>query len=805
MDPALRGGFQSGFAGREPSGNALRQFSALLPDTELDPFTGKGPLLEADDQKAFTEIDRLWRRQDGLAASRMAQDTHWTAIKGGYQFSSLYKVPNQDVYQQQFPPGPLQRAAVPNKQADLCRKLVETLMVDAAKPDPQPETDDEAAQAGAELAREFLEQDGTEAGTDDVRTFHHQIDAATTKASTFLHLWVDPVGGGSVPKQIKAHPEALDPANPLDATDPMTGLPVPTTDYVLRYVTPADEMGAAQFADNPSEAERVWLPRIRVDKMDRRHVRLYPDTADLHRARKVVIAYYTSVGEAKQRWPETVGAMDDAEIAALCDWQPPKGTVLLPHILRSRMKKEQGSAESEKSVSDERTLFYYCLYHVPTPEYPEGACIYVNGANGGTGLFKDTLSAEVEVPDGEVQDRTVMDLKLMDVPLVQIMLVQDPDDGDPMGKAVMAWIGGAGEASATIATSMLEAIDKILHPARFATATSPLTEDDIEESRGTGKFATILSREDAPIYEEPPEVPSNALNLVEWNHGQMDSAIGLNKPAQGRDDSSEVSGVARRIAVNQALVAVSGMQHNVNVAWERFWRLKLQLAMKHYTVPQMLRYVGIDGASKQEWFNGNNFARVGQVTVRSGTGTLLPPAEKVNYALQLQDVGYVDADEAADIARPAFSKQLGVPENPHLQRIERQVGSWLEGPPEGWEEQAAQYQQAVLMHSQEAQALMLADPNAQIPPPPPPPWSPFADVLPCDSEPGIAAIRKRRLANLMAQVAFTAQPMPWRQVVFDAYNQAVQALSAATMPQNAAQTQQVQAIEEEAPEAQVAA
>jgi hypothetical protein len=802
-DPRLRGGLQTGFDGTEPvpakppqvgTGNALAAMQSVMPEAPVEEYAGKGELLEVDDPEAFKTLDELWRRQEPLALSRLAQDVHWTAVKGGYAFSTLTKLQDQDVYQQSFAPGPLTRAAVPNKAADLCNKLTETLMVDAARPDPQPQTDDEAAQQGAEMAREFLEQDGGESGTDDATVFYYLVDGATTKASTFAHLWVDPVGGGSVPKQIKAHPHAQDPATPLDAfaVDPETGIetPIPTTDYVLRYVT-AD----GQFTVNPSEAERVWVPKIKVDKMDRRHVRLYPETAGIHDARKAMVAFYCTVGDAKLRWPETVGQMEDSELAQLCDWQPPRAVTMLPPALRARWRQSTGK-DKKGTVDNERLLFYYGFYQLAQPDYPEGAYLCVNGAQGGVVLAKGTLSATVEMPDGVQQDVTVTDLKGLDIPIVQVMLVQDPEDGDATGKAVIGRIAGAGEAGATIATNLLDQMYRALNPARFATATSPLTDADIEQSRaGGGSLATIMSKDDMPQYEQGPELPANALDMVDWNYQQMDSAIGLNKPAQGSDDSNEVSGVARKIAVDQSLVSVSRMQHGVNVAWERYWRIKLQLAMAHFSVPQMLRYVGVDGAAKQEWFSGNNFAMVGQVTVAAGTGTLMPPEAKVNYALQLRDMMVMDPDEAMDVMRPAFAKQLGVPENPHVQRIERQVSSWLEGPPEGWEEQQQAFVMAAQQHAQQAQAAIEASPDpraAQIAPPPQAPWTPFA-VLPMDAEPPIAAIRKRRLAHLMAKVEFSEQPPAWQQVVFDAYTQSAQAVAAAAM--QAQQTQNVASLD----------
>ncbi len=750
----------------------------LIPDApEAEtPFAGKGPLLEADDATVFKTVDDLVLRQEQIAKNRLAQDKHWTAVKLGYQFSALTKQDNQDVYTQSYPPGMatgLRTGAVPNKQADLCQKLVETLMVDPPKPDPKADTDDETAQRGADMAREFLTQDGDESGTDDVTVFASQVDGATTRASTFNHYWVDKVGGGAMPKQIKAHPQAVDASNPLVGPDGQ-----PTTDYVTRYVT-AD----GQFTENPSEAERVWLPKQRIDKLGREHVRLIPEYQDLHDAYAAVVIYYCTVADARRRWPDTFGEMTDDDMTPFCAWTPQRPAAILPPMLRARWRESRRAGSERGGAMDQRIMFWYRYVCLSSPEYPEGADLYVSGANGGTVLSRETLAATVEVPSEDRQDQTVTDIKPMDLPLVQIRLLPDVDDKDPTGVAVMRRVGGPGEALGTMTTAMLEAIDIVLHPARFATATSPVTSDDVESSRATGDFAVVLSKDDMPVYEQPRELPGAFFNMAQMLDSGMDSSMGLNKPAQGSDNSKEVSGIARRIAVEQSLVSLSRMQQAVQNAWARHWRIKLQHAMKYFNQAQLLRYTGVDGSSKAEWFTGNDFARVGGVSVQPGTGTLMPPSEKVNYAIQLRDVGQMDADEAADVARPAFAKQLGVPENPHVQRIERQVSSWLEGPPEGWEAQAAQYQQAVAVHAEMTQAMFAADPALtpdQAPPQPEAPWTPFASEI-MDAEPPIATIRKRRLARLMAKTEFSKHPEPWKQLARDAYTAAVQAIQAAAV------------------------
>lgn len=769
-----------GGIGRPVSPNALL---ALLgtEDEEAQP-QGLGPLLDAPDDEAFRSVHEMVVRQEPLARSRLAQDMHFAAIASGYNISSLVKVQDRDVYQQELPPGRLYRSAVPNKAADLCRKMVASLTVDPAKPDPEPEDDSETAVAGADLAKEFLRQDGSEDGTDDAATWNYLLLGATSKASTFAHLWVDPSGEGSVAKQVKAHPQATDPAHPLDAVDPATGRPIPTTDYVLRYVTEG-----GQFTRNPSEAARVWLPKIRVDKLDRRHVRVYPETATPGDADKVVLLWYTTIGEARRRWPETVGAMDATKLSSLCDWQPPRATVLLPPALRARTK-ESAPGDRKGEYGDDRFFFFYLLYVKACPEYPTGGYRYLSGANGGTTLDVGSLGSEVTIPDGATQDATVTDTRIGDIPLVDLTLVPDPEGGDPMGVSLLGFVSGANEAASTLMTGLLQEIDRVLNPATFVTSLSPLTADDIQQSRATGKPAVVLSKDDVPVLEEPVPLPAATQATADWLYTQMDSAIGLSQAAQGADESPEVSGIARRIAVNQSLVAVGPMQAAYHRALAKYWRLKLQLAMQHFSVPQLLRYTGVDGAAKQEWFTGNNFALVGGVSVAAGTGTLFPPTERVNYVLQLRDAGLIDEDEVDAIARPAVKTALGANDNVHVQRIERQVSTWLEGAPKGWVEQATAYQaeQDALAQMTASQPPMV-DPISgqpvapQLPQPTVPlPWTPFA-TLPMDGEAPIATIRKRRLARLMAGTAFTEQPPAWQQVAIAAYEEAVAALRATQM------------------------
>ena len=814
MDGAMNGGLDLPSALHSAALGGKSPDAANGPDTEQP----RGPFLDLDIAQVFKAVHQLVMRQEQLAKNRLAIDTYYTHVKRGHGlFYRLEKEPDRNTYKCVIAPGTsaLTQAAVPNKLADLCHKVVETLMVDPPAPSPRAETDSEEAERAAEMAEEFLTQDGGEAGTRDHRLFWAALDSATSKSASFLHYWVDQTGNGCVPLQIKAHPMAQDPANPLVGPDG-----APTTDLVLRYVT-APEGG--QFTEDPSQAAPQWLPKIRVDRLGREHVRTFPETADVADAEMVVLLHHCTLGEAKRRWPDTVGTMPDPDLGKLCDWTPPRFLPLLPPALRARWKLQTGDgADPKGSSNDERTMFYYAVYRRATPDYPKGCAVFVSGADEGTELSRDTLSAEIPAPDGKGTA-----VRCLDIPLVQVELLADADDRDPMGIPLAARVSGPNEAAQLLATGYLEALDKALHPAVFIPTTSPVTEDDIQESRATGRPVVVLSKDDFPQYEEAPPLPG-VENMIGFQYEQMDSMMSTSKPAQGADSQQEVSGVARQIAVQQSNVALSRMQQAVQSAFERHWRIKCQLAMAKFTVPQMIRYEGEDGAYKQEWWSGVDFAHITDVAMKPGSGTMMPPQQKVSYVQQMTQASFMTPEQALSIARPTFADTLGLPPDPQQQRVERQVGTWLKGVPSPqWLQQAQAFEQAKQVadqqnaqatqayqqhvqqitqaHQQSANDQQAQDklapgvssaPAAPVLPPPPqpvppmdpttgqpmsPPWTPF-DVLPMDDEPLIAELRQARLRDVMATAKFKAQPPEWQNVLIESYKQARTAVAASQAP-----------------------
>ena len=129
-------------------------------------------------------------------------------------------------------------------------------------------------------------------------------------------------------------------------------------------------------------------------------------------------------------------------------------------------------------------------------------------------IDRDTLTATVQVPDGEQQDKDVPLAIRMEIPIVQNRPIQDALDLDPTGLPLIGRFAGASEAGQQLMQAYAEACDIILHPARFVPSTSPVEGDDIDNSRATGDVVPILSMADLPQWETPPALPGSTMQMV---------------------------------------------------------------------------------------------------------------------------------------------------------------------------------------------------------------------------------------------------------------------------------------------------
>lgn len=803
-----------------------------------------GPWLEEDDATVFQEFEGLIKRQELLAINRWNIDEYFRTVVNGYPWATLIHDTGRDTYTFSLPynTSTLSIQAIPNKNLDLVNKASEQLMVDFPQVECEPIDDSEESEQAAEMANRFLEQDAGEDGTNDAVLFDDRLKLALVTSTTYVEVWADPTGGGYVPLQIKAHPQAVSPDNPLVGPDGM-----PTTDYVLRYVA------GGQFTDDPSKADPQWQPKLVADKWQREHLRVFPENLPIERADKAIVLGYCTIGQAKTRW-ESIQKMAPEDLSALCDWTPPRYQLLLPPFQRARWQLGDDWKQKNKSgASDERIMFYYHGYQKATPEYPKGADVVVTGALDCLVIDRQLLSADVEVEKGQ---GTVKETRCREIPIVAITPRGDPTGQDPTGRCYLEMAVGATEWNAMLAQSFGRQVEKGLTQPYVQSVTSAISGQKVEVARTNGDFLKVIDMaKDMPRQLELPELPHDFFQMFGLTDEAINSIMNTERAATGDlQGAKERSGKAISLAIGQNNMGHGSRQNAFNNAYTRFNRIKCEIVMSKYSTPQMLSYVGEDGASKQEEFSGVDFARIGKVRIKTGTGTGQAQDQKVNTLGTLAAEGFISREEAADSARPILSKRMGLPSNPFEQYVERAVASWLDGPPEPkpadpsqvdpmtgqpmqpptWEQeyatwkqaddqfkqQTAQFQQQQQVHQQfltlsaqadagkptgtlgpEAQdekakfdfanaqiqlATMTAQnpniaqqPVAPQPPQVPKPWTPFTP-RPIDTMPAVAAIWVRKLSRQIATVKYNSFGPEWRDVLDQAFTAARQAAATAS-------------------------
>lgn len=736
-------------------------------------FERPATLEHSDDQTTFRAIDQLARSQDRLARNRWAIDTYHTWIDAGVAFGRLDKQPNQNIWVAKLPPGMGMEnvAALPNKANDLGNKVSEALLVDPPKPNTQAHTNGEAENEAGDLATSFLMGNGGEAGTNDVQNFRWALRNALPRASSFLHYDVNEDGGGYQPYQVLAHPQAQDPSQPLVAMvpDPMTGQPIAETtpNPILRYVSaPTPEAPAGQFVEQPSEADRVWLPGITVQRLRRESVRLFPATASIEEASACLLILWCTLAEGRKRW-KSVAAMDAGELANLASWRPVTSDIVVPYTFRALADGMTGPTVDEVgnlSPLLQRRMFYYRLcVTADKQEYPNGLVVDISGLDGGTILDRQTLDYQMPTEEGKTE------IKCRDIPVVQVTPQQDTIDNDPTGWPFFTRFAGSTEATGQVYSTYLDALERILRPHVFIYSTTPVDEIDwLDRSK-----PVILNPGDPPVtYEQIPPTP-DIVRVAEDMRQQQNTASGLSDTAQGLEASSSQSGIAKQLTVQQAKVSLSGIHQQLMAAFTRGWRIKVQIAQAKFTTPQLLQYTGTGASSEVKWFRGEDLAGVDDIGIEPGTGTLETPEGKANSVAFLQQNGWIAPDQAADVAVVGIARELGLPQDAAMQAINRAVSAWLKGPDPQWLAQMQAYQQQMQAVAPELQQQAM-DAQAQgmqpaaPPPPPAPPVNPF-EPRPNDDEPEVALKWVKRLSRLMMSPEYSAQPPEWRMLLDQKY------------------------------------
>lgn len=772
-------------------GLAVSEGQGAIKPAEM--FQGQGPLLENPDEVAvFQQVHQTVKRQEPLAKNREASGKHYGRVRRGVPFSELKKDEDRNVWKAELPPGVSDTTApVPNKTDDLCAKITSQITVDPFLPEPKPETDSDKARYSADLSKKWLTADGDESGTNDSDLLRDAVDRSHTRSSAFAFFWVDETGNGWRPLQILAHPQAQDPNNPMVATDPM-GMPLPTSDPVLRYVT---EQG--QFTENASEAARQWLPKIRRSVLNPANVRTVPITADVSQAKDVVLVMCEAYGVAKRMLPG-LADFDQATLKEIANWRPLRPKACVPLALQGQYKRSMEPDAADDAVTDDTLIFWYHQFCTSGQDYPDGAEVAVSGALDGIVLKRDTLRNDLTLDDNTVKP------VLRDIPVSQCRSLLDSEYGDPFGRPIVERVSGTNESLAQLYGSVLEDIDRKLHPNVFIDSMSTVQDWQLVQRNGT-PIPIIGGKDAMPMYEEFGDLPAFLPMIVDRLENGANAAVGLGEAAQALDSRYAISGKAKDAVIKQAKVALSQQYQHAAVFMKRNWRIKLQLAQCFLTVPQQIEQVGTDSAYKQRSWTGADFVGVKDVAVKAGTGTMMSPAEKQQYVAVAMQQGWLDEEESAVVGRSTLADDLGVSSSPHEESISRELAKWSEGPPEGWEQQAAAYdqeQQAIQaaqaqaqMQAQQMQAQAAAmggmmDPAMMpmMPQPPQPtvpaPWSPFTP-RPIDEDPVVARKHYLKMRDFCATGDYTKQPPRWRQVFDERYTRASYAAGVVTQRQKA--------------------
>lgn len=725
----------------------------------------RGRILDQTDPKVlFRMIEQDWIRTERTARNAAERDTRNTYWVNGRRYVRLVeKVPNQGLWEVSVPLGSSNAPPTPNQINDLRRKTIAVILVDPPAPDCEPENGDDSTRSARLLAQKYLTADGQEGGTDDTRISREAFDLASITRSAFTYIEIHPSAGGRRPKQLMAHPTAPDPSQPLQ---PHPDAPSEQRDqaYALRHVTPPDAQGQRQFTANPAEAEAQWVPKTVVQTLTPQQCRLLPDTATCDAdATGMRLCFGMALDEWRARYEDPAAPWSDEQVKAMVAWRPLRWRALVSAdtYLRTLTAPKPVDGDPDPTSGD-ALCFAYIAYEKARPAYPNGACVVVSGAQGGTTLWQEEWLGLVPLPDG------TEDPEVLELPISQLRPLADPSMQDATGTAMVELYGFADEALARIYGSVIEWCYKALHPHAFVTSLSPMTQNTY--GRRDDRLIVLGSPDDKVFYEQMPQLPGGTFDLIALTQSNMRSSAGLEQAAQGQAATDVRSAEHARQLIEQSLTSMSEMFQAWRRWYTRYQRIKLQLARCKISVPQLASYVGDDAEEDIASWVGADLRGAKDVRIADGTATMLPPSAKQQLLESMENQGWMSSADAADAARRNVAPMVALEDDPQRERMDRELSVWRKGPPAGWVPAAP----AIDPVTRQPQV----DPATGQPVMTPPSFTPFA-VTPADADPSIATIRRSAVMRLMGTVAYQKAVPPWKQLVDQVYATATQALQAA--------------------------
>ena len=693
-----------------------------------------GPLLdEPDGKKVKAAVLKNWKDQTRGLSYQLCQVEQAECWRGGERW--VYIRPGDDDRSHAIwrPPGIDRLPPMPDKVDQLMRRLVAQLLVDEPILEGEPINGDREAKQSTELVSRIFEVEGGSEGWNLPQVLAAAIDIATTQKSAFAHIWMNPVGGGYQPVTVLADANAVqyDPSNPegcLMVPDAQTGVPVLSQNRVTKYLSPDNTLTPSETADTV----RRWVPWPEITVLGFRNVRFLPEWCDgAHDADGMLVVDYRTIGELKQRYPDTVGKMTDAELTKLRQWQPIPVTDLLPAFARD--PKKIGTQVSDGKVPDDAVALVMWEYHRQSPVYPKGAAICISGADEPIG--SDTLEVPVEQPDGTTLP------KVLQVPVAQCRCINDPVGRNPYGQALVTKIGPWSELMGQQWAAMMDWLDRWNHPMQFLPIGSIVQPGALANRSGEPVY---FNAQGQPFTEPVPAIPSDVKEWYDRAGIGMDKEALLSESAQGLEAPNVNSGKQAAITINQALVALSPLQSNATDFFTHTGTLLLERLQAYVTVPQAVAYVGDDGSYKADEWRGPDLTGTKAMRIARGSFTMLHPDAKKASLLTDVQAGILPLEDAVEMIQDGTRSALGMDDDPVLLRINRQIAAAMKG-------------------------------NAAV----------FTQTLPVDTVPAVAHKRFRKLAQVTMESDFAGQPPEVQKAVLDACEAMRQAAGIQTVAEQA--------------------
>lgn len=731
---------------------------SLIGAGEIEP----GKLLDISKRKAAESAMAMWTAKDRFMRKKLAQWECNALRRSGYKNVRLVRETNDISWKAWLPahqknsPGSISAF---NEAAMICRKSTALFWADPPIADAVPFSGEDEDKDAAEVTTRALHNLQGKNKLSTAKKGRRCTDRAHTYGSAFERYWVDPQGGGRIPIQISAHPDAT---TITEATiDPNTGFPA--QEFVERYVTPEGEL-----TDDVEEAATRFVPAIKSEILTGRNVRPIPMTAeDITECRGVQIGTFESWGDLKSDWPD-LEKLDDEDVEDIASYRPSESDLIV----------EPGQKRALRSSSDdpdERLVFVLHTYYKAGSEYEKGVYLLQIGEKHvlfrGDWTETDDSGNEISLP----------------LPLAQYKMWEEGEE-DFYGFGTMDIVGEGNEIVAHLDNALQSHVSRLLNRMIFLPMHSTLQNKDF--GLAGPRLKRILPGSE-PKYEDVPEFPNDATRYRNQVVTEMQDSVALSRSAQGLESAQVQSGRHANAIVAQLHASLSDIRENLIEGYLRACEIQVALARAFMDTSTRIGWVGEDGGYKVMHWNSANLRQTSDVELQPGSMSMLSPLQKTAVAEHLATLGVLDQEALAEISATNSGGVLHLQDDPFRMRVRRQVAIWQEGPPEDWEpklEMQPVTQTVMDPQTQQPTEQPVIDPNTnqpqteQVQVMDEVTWDIWEPVQ-ADSLPFPARKRLTELSKAMTRTDYLQHPPEWRWGLEEAYDQAELSQQMAQGPQ----------------------